>query len=161
MDIFAGGGYLNVALNVIGNRNTVHAEDGFLNFAVNAGGPFSFPNGSDNNVTATGSLSAALNSQTFLGEPCPVAQCGNTVTATGPLSLVVAAGVVRRLVEGGVGAIEVLTGYHPCELVQFRRLRRQADLPPTSSLRAARRETASSLMPPATTPMASLRAARR
>ena len=79
-------------------------RDGFLNFAGNVGGPFSFPNGSDNDVTATGNLSAALNSQTFLGEPCTVSQCGNTVTATGPLSLVVAAGVVRKLVEGGVGA---------------------------------------------------------
>ncbi len=101
MDIFAGDGFLNVALNVIGNRNTVRANDGSLNFAINAGGPFSFPNGSDNEVTATGGLSAALNSQTFLGEPCSVSQCGNTVTANGPLSLAVAAGVVRKLVEAG------------------------------------------------------------
>ena len=105
MDISVGGGYLNVALNVIGNRNTVSAggRGNFLSFAVNAGGPFSFPNGSDNIVTATNSLSAALNSQTFLGESCSEAKCGNTVTANGPLSLVVAAGVVRKLVEGGVG----------------------------------------------------------
>jgi hypothetical protein len=96
-------GFGNVALNVIGNRNTVSAGGGgaFLNFAINVGGPFSFPNGSDNLVKATG-LSAAFNSQTFLGEPCSLSQCGNTVNADGPFSLVVAAGVVRRLVEGGI-----------------------------------------------------------
>ena len=101
MDIAAGGGIGNVALNVIGNRNTIRAETGSLNFAINTGAPFSYPNGSDNLVTATGGLSVAFNSQTFLGEPCSVAQCGNTVTA-GPLSLVVAAGVVRKLVAGGI-----------------------------------------------------------
>ena len=101
MDISAGDGIGNVALNVIGNRNTIRAETGFLNFAINAGAPFSYPNGSDNLVTATGGLSVAFNSQTFLGEPCALAQCGNTVTA-GPLSLVVASGVVRRLVAGGI-----------------------------------------------------------
>lgn len=103
MDIFAGDGYLNVALNVIGNRNRLSASDGFLNFAGNVGAPFSYPNASDNDISATGNLSAAFNSQTFLGEPCSASQCGNTVTADGPLSLVVAAGVVRKLVEGNFG----------------------------------------------------------
>ena len=69
MDISAGDGIGNVALNVLGNRNTIRAETGFLNFAINAGAPFSYPNGSDNLVTATGGLSVAFNSQTFLGEP--------------------------------------------------------------------------------------------
>jgi hypothetical protein len=104
MDISAGGGFGNVALNVVGNRNRVSAGGGFLNFAV-ASGLFGQPggaNGSDNDVTATGSLSAALNSQTFLGEACPVGPCGNEVNANGPFSLVVAAGVVQRLVEGGI-----------------------------------------------------------
>ena len=56
MDVSVADGFLNVALNVIGNRNTVSAGvgGGFLSFAVNVGGPFSFPNGSDNIVTATG-----------------------------------------------------------------------------------------------------------
>ena len=43
MNISAGDGIGNVALNVIGNRNTLRAETGFLNFAINTGGPFSFP----------------------------------------------------------------------------------------------------------------------
>jgi hypothetical protein len=102
MEISAGDGFGNVALNVVGNRNRIRAEDGFLNFATNVGSPFSYPNASDNDITASGSLSAAFNSQTFLGEPCSVSQCGNTVTANGPFSLVVAAGVVRKLVEGGI-----------------------------------------------------------
>jgi hypothetical protein len=106
MDISADG-FGNVALNVIGNRNRVSAGGGggFLNFAV-ASGLFGQPggaNGSDNDVTATGSLSAALNSQTVLGEACPVGPCGNEVNANGPWSLVVAAGVVKRLVEGDFG----------------------------------------------------------
>jgi len=101
MDISAGDGIENVALNVIGNRNTIRAEQGALNFAINTGAPFSFPNGSDNLVTATGGLSVAFNSRTFLGESCPSDVCGNTVTA-GPLSLVIAAGVVRKLVVGGI-----------------------------------------------------------
>jgi hypothetical protein len=102
MEISAGDGFGNVALNVVGNRNRIRAEDGFLNFAGNVGGPFSYPNASDNDITAAGNLSAAFNSQTFLGEPCTVSQCGNTVTADGPFSLVVAAGVVRKLVTGGI-----------------------------------------------------------
>jgi hypothetical protein len=103
MDVSVGDGFLNVALNVVSNRSTVSAggDGGFLNFAINSGGPFSFPQGSDSTVRATGNLSAALNSQTFLGESCSVSQCGNRVPADGPLSLAVAAGVVRKLVEAG------------------------------------------------------------
>ena len=116
MNIFAGDGYLNVALNVSGNRNTIRAGEGFLNFATNVG--VGGGRGSDSRITSTGSLSAALQSQTFLGDQCTNANdpgCGNVVTANGPLSLVVAAGVVGKLrrlcrTEG--------YRYHPCELVQ-------------------------------------------
>ena len=101
LDVSATNGFGNVALNAIGsNRNTIHAGDGFLNFAVNVGG--SGGRGSDSRVTATGSLSAAFQSQTVLGDTCVDASnpgCGNVVTAQGPLSLVVAAGVVGKLVQ--------------------------------------------------------------
>ena len=141
MVITAGGspgnlGFGNVALNVIGNRNRVSAGPGVLNFATNVGG-FGVPNGSDNDVTATGSLSAAFNSQTFLGEGCTVALCGNTVTANGPLSLVVAAGVVNRLVEGAFG-ITLANSFNSSTFPPI-----AIRPPPMSSLRAARRVTAS------------------
>jgi hypothetical protein len=103
MNISAGPGFGNVAVNAIGNRNTVSAGGGFLNFAGNLGSLLTFPNGSDNDVAATGSLSAAFNSQTILGEGCSTTLCGNLVRANGPLSLVVAAGVVSRIVTGGFG----------------------------------------------------------
>ena len=102
-DISAGNGFGNVALNVVGNRNTVSAGGGVLDFATNVGGLGG--RGSDSRVTATGSLSAAFQSQTRLGDQCTDASnpgCGNVVTANGPLSLVVAAGVVGKLVEGGI-----------------------------------------------------------
>ena len=106
LDVSATNGFGNVALNAIGsNRNTIHAGDGFLNFAVNVGG--SGGRGSDSRVTATDSLSAAFQSQTVLGDTCVDASnpgCGNVVTANGPLSLVVAAGVVgKEVVQDGPG----------------------------------------------------------
>jgi hypothetical protein len=63
LNISARDGFGNVALNVIGNRNTVSAGDGFLNFATNVGGQRG--RGSDSRVTTTDSLSAAFQSQTF------------------------------------------------------------------------------------------------
>ncbi len=131
MEVSAGDGFGNVALNVIGNRNTIRAGDGFLNFATNVGGLFSFPNGSDNEITATGSLSAAFNSQTFLGEPCSVSQCGNTVTANGPLSLVVAAGVVRKLVEAGSFEITLANSFNSGDFED------NPNLPPANVLAAS------------------------
>ena len=111
MDIFAGDGFGNVAINVIGNRNRITAGGGgILNFATNVGGfgglgdpNTEIPNGSDNDITTTGGFSWASNSQTALGDTCPQGPCGNTVTATGPFSYVIAAGVVRKIVEGGPG----------------------------------------------------------
>jgi hypothetical protein len=110
MEIFAGDGSDNVAINIIGNRNRITAGGGILNFATNVGGfgglgdpNTEIPNGSDNDITTTGGFSWASNSQTGLGETCPQGPCGNTVSATGPFSLVVAAGVVRRIVAGGPG----------------------------------------------------------
>ena len=106
MDIFAGDGFGNVALNFNGNRNRITAEGGFLNIATNVGGfgapgnpNTEIPNGSDNDITTTGGFSWASNSQTALGETCPQGPCGNTVSATGPFAFVIAAGVVRRIVE--------------------------------------------------------------
>jgi hypothetical protein len=106
MDISAGDGFGNVALNFNGNRNRITAGDGFLNIATNVGG-FGAPgnpnteiaNGSDNDITTTGGFSWAYNSQTALGETCPQGPCGNEVSATGPFAFVIAAGVVRRIVE--------------------------------------------------------------
>jgi hypothetical protein len=103
MVIQAGSGFGNVALNVIGNRNRVTAAGGFLNFATTLGSFGGEANGSDNDVTATGSLSAAFNFQGPFSEACPLGPCGNTVTATGLLSLVAAIGVVQRLVTGAFG----------------------------------------------------------
>jgi hypothetical protein len=106
LDVSAGNGFGNVALNAIGsNRNTIRAGDGSLDFAVNLGG--SGGRGSDSRVSATGGLSAAFQSQTVLGSQCVNASnpgCGNVVTATGPLSLVAAAGVVgKEVVQIGPG----------------------------------------------------------
>ncbi len=78
-----------------------------LNIATNVGG-FGAPgnpnteiaNGSDNDITTTGGFSWAYSSQTALGELCPQGPCGSTVSATGPFSFVIAAGVVRRIRRG-------------------------------------------------------------
>ncbi len=106
LDVSATNGFGNVALNAIGsNRNTIRAGDGFLNFAVNVGGRGG--RGSDSRVSATNNLSVAFQSQTVLGGTCVNANnpgCGNVVTAIGPLSLVVAAGVVgKEVVQDGPG----------------------------------------------------------
>jgi hypothetical protein len=104
MDIFAGNGFGNAAVNLFANRNRVHAEDGFLNIATTVGNAFSNPNGSENDVTATGSLSLAFSVQPpFITPSCPAAPCGNVVTANGPLSLVGAIGLVSRMLVGDFG----------------------------------------------------------
>ena len=114
LDVSAGDGFGNVALNAIGsNRNTIRAGEGSLDFAVNVGGRGG--RGSDSTVSATGGLAAALQSQTFLGSQCVDASnpgCGNVVTATGPLALVVAAGVVGKEVVRDVPGITLANSFN-------------------------------------------------
>ena len=95
----------NVALNVIGNRNRISRRRWHLprqHSTVGAGRPeFRIPNGSDNDITTTGTLSVALIPRASLANLCTVAPCGNTVTRYGPVLARVAAGVVSKIVEGG------------------------------------------------------------
>ena len=79
MIVFAGGdaetlGFGTVAANVFGNRNHVEAIGTLLN-ATNWGNAFTFPNGSDNIVTAgtvgsPTSLSWAFSYQGIFTEAC-------------------------------------------------------------------------------------------
>ena len=120
LTVLAGGddenlGFGTVAANVFGNRNHVEAIGTLVN-ATNWGNVFTTPNGSDSTVTAgtvgsPTSLSWAFNYQGIFTEACPTALCGNTVNATGPLSIAGAIGVVRSGRQPG------RPGYQPCDTV--------------------------------------------
>jgi hypothetical protein len=88
LSVEAGNGWGNNALNVIGNRDTIFAGNGFFNFATAIGNLLSFPNGSDSTATSVGNLGVAISYQPVLFTPACTAQpCGNVVTATGPLAI--------------------------------------------------------------------------
>ena len=113
MEIFAGQGFGNSAINVIGNRNTVFSGGGFLNNATNLGNPFTFPNGSDNTVTSgPGNLSLAFNGQGIFTEGSCDALCGNTVESVGPLSIAGAADVIQRTSAGTEPGITLATPFN-------------------------------------------------
>jgi hypothetical protein len=107
VDISAGEGVANAAINIGGNRNRLHAGDGFLNIATTVGNLWVYPNGSDNDVTASGNMTLAFNVQPpFITEDCP-GTCGNTVTADANLALAGAVGLVNRTVEQLRPGIEI------------------------------------------------------
>ena len=121
MIVYAGGsedspGYGTVAANVFGNRNRVEAI-GVLNNATNWGNIFTFPNGSDNTVTAgtVGSpaqLSWAFNTQGIFTETCP-SVCSNIVNAgPGPFAVAGAIGVTDREVTQTGGGITLATRFN-------------------------------------------------
>jgi hypothetical protein len=80
------GGYGNLALNLLGNRNDIEAFGGFVNAAVNLGNLFVFPNGSNTTIHVgdflTGmpsNLSVGFNWQIPLITPACTGLCGNNV----------------------------------------------------------------------------------
>ena len=100
-------GFGTVAANVVADRSDVETLGSLAN-ATNWGNIFTSPNAGDSTVIAGTStspafLSWAFNYQGIFTEDCPTAPCGNTVNATGPLSLVGALGVVKQNVNGGFG----------------------------------------------------------
>ena len=121
LTVLAGGddenlGFGTVAANVFGNRNHVEAIGTLVN-ATNWGNVFTTPNGSDSTVTAgtvgsPTSLSWAFNYQGIFTEACPTGLCGNTVNATGPLSIAGAIGVVRRDVSQDGPGISLATQFN-------------------------------------------------
>ena len=115
--VLAGGdstrlGFGTVAANVVGNRSHVEAIGTLLN-ATNWGNVFKTPQSADSTVTAgthgsPTSLSWAFNYQGIFTEACD-ALCGNTVNATGPLSVAGAIGVVGRDVSQDGAGIAIAT----------------------------------------------------
>ena len=157
MTVLAGGddenlGFGTVAANVFGNRSHVEAIGTLLN-ATNWGNVFRTPNGSDSIVTAgtvgsPTSLSWAFNYQGIFTEACD--------------------GALRQHRERYGPGGDSWRHRRDQSDRQTRRASvsplRHSSMPPPatpmSSLRAARRETASGLSPPPATPMSSLRAAQ-
>jgi hypothetical protein len=120
------GGFGNVALNVIGNRNVVEAFGGLLNIAANMGNLFTFPNGSDSTVqvgdfigNVPSNLSLGINWQpAFITPSGCTAFCGNTVTvANGMGSIAAAIGLVNgNVLQTGFG-LTIKTPLNPVAAV--------------------------------------------
>ena len=117
MDIFAGDGFGNSAINVIGNRNIISAGGGFLDNATVLGSVFGTPNGSDNDVISgfDGNLNVAFTvpaSPHYRSLRC--GPCGNIVDAgPGPLGVAGAIGLVNRTVDQDGPGITINTPLNP------------------------------------------------
>ena len=125
MTVFAGGasadsrGFGTVALNLLGNRNDIEAF-GVLDAAINLGGLFAFPNGSNTTIhvgeiatNEPANLGVGFNWQPPVITPACEGLCGNTVTSNGNLGIAGAIGLVNETVAVTGPRIAINTPLNP------------------------------------------------
>jgi hypothetical protein len=115
MEVVAGGGSGNSAINILSDRNRVRSGRGFLNSAWQVGNPFTQRTGIDNVYAEGGNLLTAFNLRPLLfTEFCDSQVCGNSVYASGgPFSIAGAIGLAERFVEQNGPGIKINTPFNP------------------------------------------------